>query len=82
MVATYREPVRGWIDNVYGPTGIIVGAGTGILHTYYLNSNIVTDIIPVDIVVNALICATKNTATKRSVFFLNIPTYIFFLFVV
>jgi len=65
VVGTYREPVRGWIDNVYGPTGIVVGAGTGVLHTYYLDSNIVTDIIPVDIVVNALICATKETATTN-----------------
>jgi len=65
VVGTYREPVRGWIDNVYGPTGIVVGAATGVLHTYYLDSNIVTDIIPVDIVVNALICATKETATNR-----------------
>lgn len=65
MIATYREPVRGWIDNVYGPTGIVVGVGTGVLHTYYVNSKIVTDIMPVDIVVNALICATKETATKR-----------------
>jgi len=65
VVGTYREPVRGWIDNVYGPTGIVVGAGTGVLHTYYLDSNIVTDIIPVDIVVNALICATYKTAISR-----------------
>lgn len=65
MIGTYREPVRGWIDNVYGPTGIIVGAGTGVLHTYYLDSSIVTNIIPVDIVVNALICAAKETATAN-----------------
>ncbi|VVC44679.1 Hypothetical protein CINCED_3A006734 [Cinara cedri] len=65
VIATYREPVRGWIDNVYGPTGLIVGAGTGVLHTYFGNPNIITDMIPVDMVVNALICATKETATKE-----------------
>ncbi|XP_001946873.2 fatty acyl-CoA reductase wat [Acyrthosiphon pisum] len=65
VVGTYREPVRGWIDNVYGPTGIVVGACTGVLHTYFLDSNFVTDIIPVDIVVNALICAAKETATAN-----------------
>lgn len=65
MIATYREPVRGWIDNVYGPTGLIVGAGTGVLHTYFGNPNVTTDMIPVDMVVNALICSTKETATKR-----------------
>lgn len=65
VIATYREPVRGWIDNVYGPTGLVVGAGTGVLHTYFGNSDVITDMIPVDMVVNALICATKETATNR-----------------
>ncbi|CAH1708590.1 unnamed protein product [Aphis gossypii] len=65
VIATYREPVRGWIDNVYGPTGLIVGAGTGVLHTYFGDSNMVTDMIPVDMVVNALICSTKETATNE-----------------
>lgn len=67
MLATYREPVRCWIDNVYGPTGIVVGAGTGILHTYFLDVDIAPDLIPVDIAVNALICASKETATNKYV---------------
>ncbi|XP_050540840.1 fatty acyl-CoA reductase wat-like isoform X2 [Daktulosphaira vitifoliae] len=65
VIATYREPVRGWIDNVYGPTGLVVGAGTGVLHTYFGHSETVTDIIPVDIVVNALICSSKEVATTK-----------------
>lgn len=65
MIATYREPVRGWIDNVYGLTGIVVGVGTGVLHTYYVGSTTTADIIPVDLAVNALICAAKETATNR-----------------
>lgn len=72
VIATYREPVRGWIDNVYGPTGLIVGAGTGVLHTYFGDSNMTTDMIPVDMVVNALICATKETATNKKD---DIPIY-------
>lgn len=65
MIATYREPVRAWIDNVYGPTGLIVGVGTGIIHTYYGNPDLITDMIPVDMVVNALISASKDTATHK-----------------
>lgn len=67
MLATYREPVRGWIDNIYGPTGVIVGAGQGVLHVWFVDEDIVPDLIPVDIAVNALICATKETATKKYV---------------
>lgn len=65
MIATYKEPVRAWIDNVYGPTGLIVGAGTGVLHTYFGDSNMITDMIPVDLVVNALISATKETGVNK-----------------
>lgn len=65
MIASYREPVRAWIDNVYGPTGLLVGAGTGIIHTYYSNTQLITDMIPVDLVVNALISATKDAGTKK-----------------
>lgn len=65
MISTYLEPIRGWIDNVYGPIGMIVGAGSGVIHTYYKDCDVVTDLIPVDIAVNALICATKETGTKK-----------------
>ncbi|KAL1453646.1 hypothetical protein WDU94_009972 [Cyamophila willieti] len=33
IVSTYKEPVRGWIDNPYGPVGLMVGVGTGVLHS-------------------------------------------------
>ncbi|XP_050422306.1 fatty acyl-CoA reductase wat-like [Adelges cooleyi] len=65
VIATYREPVRGWIDNVYGPTGLIVGVGTGVLHTYYGDSKTITDMVPVDMVVSALICSAKEVATEK-----------------
>lgn len=66
VISTYREPVRGWIDNVYGPIGVIIGVSAGVLHVYYVNTNNnVPDFIPVDIAVNVLICATKETATRK-----------------
>lgn len=57
--------MRGWIDNVYGPIGVIVGIGTGILHVYEGNLDTNSaDMVPVDLVVNGLICAAKTTADK------------------
>nr|UYO73019.1 fatty acyl-CoA reductase [Phenacoccus solenopsis] len=81
IISTYKEPVRGWIDNVYGPIGVIVGVGTGILHVYEGSADRSSaDMVPVDLVVNGLICAAKATAenydakNKNDV---NTPIYIF-----
>ncbi|KAL4711343.1 hypothetical protein ACJJTC_019184 [Scirpophaga incertulas] len=61
VVSTYEEPVRGWTDSMYGPTGLIIGIGTGVLRTMYLNNDIVADMIPVDLVVNGILAATWYT---------------------
>lgn len=65
MISSYREPVRGWIDNVYGPTGLIVGAGTGVVHTYLGDVNLITDMVPVDLATNALIVSAWKTASHK-----------------
>ncbi|CAH0385202.1 unnamed protein product [Bemisia tabaci] len=66
VITTYQEPIRGWIDNLYGPVGLIIGAGTGVLHTFYLNKKTVTDMVPVDLTVNSLIAtAWKTGETAR-----------------
>lgn len=66
VISTVNEPVRGWIDNVYGPIGMIVGVGSGVLHTFQVDISKVIDLVPVDLVVNALLCAAHkigNTTT-------------------
>jgi len=25
VIGTAKEPIKGWIDNLYGPTGVVVG---------------------------------------------------------
>lgn len=70
VISTYNEPVRGWIDNVYGPIGMIVGVGAGVLHTHHCDVTKVVDLVPVDLVVNSLICSaykvSKTTPTIES----------------
>lgn len=65
ITSTAREPVIGWIDNLYGPTGVIAGAGTGILRTLHCNPDVVANIVPVDLTVNALICSAWDVATNH-----------------
>ena len=35
VVAAWREPLPGWLENLNGPTGIVAGAGKGLLRTVY-----------------------------------------------
>ncbi|KAJ2943391.1 hypothetical protein O0L34_g12201 [Tuta absoluta] len=62
VVSTYEEPMRGWTDSVYGPTGIIIGIGTGVLRTMYMDLNKVADMVPVDLCVNAILASAWHTA--------------------
>ncbi|XP_068621764.1 fatty acyl-CoA reductase wat-like isoform X2 [Battus philenor] len=62
VISTYEEPVRGWTDSVYGPTGLIIGMGTGVIRTMYMDLNKVADMVPVDLTVNAILASAWYTA--------------------
>lgn len=47
VIPTCKEPVVGWIDNHFGPTGIIVGVGAGLLRVIYVDKNLNAEIVPV-----------------------------------
>lgn len=67
IISTVNEPVRGWIDNVYGPIGMIVGVGSGVLHTFQVDITKVVDLVPVDLVVNALLCAAHKVGNSAPI---------------
>lgn len=62
MTSSAKEPVVGWIDNLYGPTGVVAGVGTGILRTMHCGKEINANIVPVDYTVNALIACVWDVA--------------------
>lgn len=65
VVPTYKEPVRGWIDNIYGPTGVAMGAGLGILRSLHCDKDCLAEIVPGDFAINAILAASyKNTIQK------------------
>jgi fatty acyl-CoA reductase len=64
VVATRDDPVCGWIDNVYGPTGVLVGAGTGLIRTMHIDGDKNANIIPADMAVSALIVSAWEVANK------------------
>ncbi|KAG5330626.1 FACR1 reductase, partial [Acromyrmex charruanus] len=58
VTTTFQEPFPGWLDNVYGPIGLSIAAGKGILQVVCMNESIKEDIIPVDILTKILIVVT------------------------
>ena len=62
-MASRDEPISGWIDNVYGPTGVFVGAGVGFIKTLHCDAERIANIIPVDMTVNALVASAWEVGT-------------------
>lgn len=48
------EPVPGWVDNLNGPTGLMVGAGKGVIRSMLLDESQLSEVIPVDYAINGL----------------------------
>lgn len=66
VTSTVKEPVIGWIDNLYGPTGVVAGAGTGVLRTLHCDEHINANIVPVDMTCNALIAAAWDVGINNN----------------
>ncbi|XP_021936245.1 fatty acyl-CoA reductase wat-like [Zootermopsis nevadensis] len=66
VYCTRRETLPGWTDNLYGPTGIVVGVVLGWIRTIYSNGKLVGDIVPCDMAVNALVTSAWHIHEQRS----------------
>jgi fatty acyl-CoA reductase len=64
--AMWKEPLPGWTDNLNGPTGIFAAVGKGIIGNMCGSGNSKADIIPVDVVSNALIVAAAYRAELKT----------------
>ncbi|XP_033223503.1 putative fatty acyl-CoA reductase CG5065 [Belonocnema kinseyi] len=60
VIPVWKEPIPGWTDNINGPTGLLIGAGKGVIRTMYCNENGYADYLPVDIAVNAILVSSWN----------------------
>ncbi|KAH8236400.1 hypothetical protein KR026_000808 [Drosophila bipectinata] len=67
IIASYKEPVSGWIDNLYGPIAVLHGASYGVLRITRLNVKAQAGIVPVDYCVNCILtCAWHTAVTSPS----------------
>lgn len=55
VAASLSDPVAGWIDNLFGLVGILIGGGKGVLRVFKANKHICLDVIPVDVAIKSLI---------------------------
>ncbi|XP_063701920.1 fatty acyl-CoA reductase wat-like [Culicoides brevitarsis] len=65
IIATQKDPLPGWTDNIYGLNGVIVGVSAGLIRIMYLKSSNVADIIPADIVINTVLAAGRQAYVDR-----------------
>lgn len=59
------EPIPGWTDNINGPTGLLIGAGKGVIRSMYCNSSSYGDYLPVDYAVNGIMVSSWNFVANK-----------------
>ncbi|XP_022903743.2 fatty acyl-CoA reductase 1-like, partial [Onthophagus taurus] len=64
VVPSLSEPMPGWVDNFYGPMGIFLAGGIGILKSCLLDGEAIPEVIPVDFAINSVICCGYERLNK------------------
>ncbi|XP_047038744.1 putative fatty acyl-CoA reductase CG5065 [Helicoverpa zea] len=65
VTAVWKEPIPGWVDNLNGPTGLVIGSGKGVIRTMHCEPSYKADAISVDVVANACILIGYVTALDK-----------------
>ncbi|GBP52559.1 Putative fatty acyl-CoA reductase CG5065 [Eumeta japonica] len=65
LTPSYREPVPGWVDNLNGPAGVVVGAGKGVIRSMLCYGDYHAEGIPVDIAINAIIVSAYYVGIQK-----------------
>ncbi|KAG7295476.1 hypothetical protein JYU34_021671 [Plutella xylostella] len=65
ITAIWKEPIPGWVDNLNGPTGLLMGAGKGVIRSMHCEPSYQCDAMPVDVVANGCILVAYATAMDR-----------------
>lgn len=65
VIASVREPIRSWIDNIFGPVGVMQAAALGVLHVNYGRRRGRCDLVPADYAINHCIACSYAIAKKN-----------------
>ncbi|XP_059611991.1 putative fatty acyl-CoA reductase CG5065 [Phlebotomus argentipes] len=66
VTAAINEPYPGWVEGTNGPTGLMVGAGRGVIRSMHCNPNYPADAIPVDITMNTILALAWQRGQNKS----------------
>ncbi|GLV36882.1 uncharacterized protein CBL_02283 [Carabus blaptoides fortunei] len=66
VTASWKEPMPGWVENLNGPTGLLVGAGKGVIRTMHCQADYSADIMPVDISMNNIILVAWQRGISKT----------------
>ncbi|XP_050558216.1 putative fatty acyl-CoA reductase CG5065 isoform X19 [Spodoptera frugiperda] len=61
VVSSLRHPFPGWIENLNGPSGVVAGAGKGLLRVLRCAARRRADMMPVDMAIDTLIAVAWET---------------------
>ncbi|XP_061396164.1 fatty acyl-CoA reductase wat [Musca vetustissima] len=64
VMSTYQDPIPGWTDNLYGPSGLCTWSARGMVRCIYGNSKCKANMVPADYCVNAMISCAWDVARR------------------
>lgn len=65
VISSAKEPMPGWMDNFNGPVALLAASGKGIVRSMYTNPDLVSDYVPVDLVVKAILIGSWRKGITR-----------------
>ncbi|XP_012059579.1 PREDICTED: putative fatty acyl-CoA reductase CG5065 [Atta cephalotes] len=65
IISSASEPLVGWIDNIYGPSGFVRSLLLGVARFIHCNGNHKANIVPVDFTANALIASAWDVHNQH-----------------
>ncbi|KAJ8919910.1 hypothetical protein NQ315_006439 [Exocentrus adspersus] len=72
VISTYKEPLKGWVNNVYGAAGLLLGSGLGIIRVLQIRGDLILNYVPADMVVNSIIASAWDITSKSKD---SVPVY-------
>ncbi|XP_026322594.1 fatty acyl-CoA reductase 1-like [Hyposmocoma kahamanoa] len=65
VLCAWKDPYPGWVDNLNGPTGLLIASGKGVIRTMHCEPSYTADAMPVDVTANGCILLAYATALDK-----------------